>query len=131
VDPELHGVQLIAPAPFEYKNLWRTGPGFHRGTGYQDLKQSLASRLIRRAEEFLPGLSGRIDYMDVATPITYHRYTLNAQGAALGWKDFHLWKQRTPFLKGLYQAGAWVGGASVAGAIGSGRTAAELILRDL
>jgi hypothetical protein len=57
-------------------------------------------------------------------------FTLNYRAAALGWKTFEPWRQRVPFIRGLYRAGMWVGGSSVSGAITSGKNAAELILKN-
>ena len=44
-----------------------------------------AGILIDRLEEFYPGIKADIEYMDVATPLSYERYTGNWQGASCGW----------------------------------------------
>lgn len=44
-----------------------------------------AGILIDRLEQFYPGLKADIEVMDVATPLSYERYTGNWQGASCGW----------------------------------------------
>jgi len=70
--------------------------------------------------------------MDIATPITMYRYTRNYHGAAVGWSytDLKQWKQENPFIKGLYQAGHWVGPSGIPSVIYSGKNVSELILRN-
>ena len=62
-----------------------------------------------------------------------YRYTLNTEGAPVGWNytSRRRWKQRVPFLKGLYQAGHWVGPSGALWVTRSGTWAADLVLRDL
>jgi len=132
-DPRHHGLQIVAPATFDYEGRWRSGPGLERGEAYRELKDFYARRLLANVESRLPGLREHIVHLDVATPLTMHRYTLNDRGAPVGWgyKNPLRWKQRAAFLPGLYQAGHWVGPSGVVNAAVSGRQAAELALRDL
>lgn len=44
-----------------------------------------AGILINRLEQFYPGIKADIEVMDVATPLSYERYTGNWQGASCGW----------------------------------------------
>jgi phytoene dehydrogenase-like protein len=44
-----------------------------------------AGILIDRLNQLYPGIKGDIEYMDVATPLSYERYTGNWQGASCGW----------------------------------------------
>lgn len=130
--PNVHGIQIEAPATFEHAHRWKTGAGLHRGKNYRVYKRAFAQRLIARAETLLPGLSKRILELDIATPITFYRYTLNSQGSMMGWKDMKLWKQKSAFVPGLYQAGHWTfpGAGGVDNVMLSGKYAAQLILRD-
>jgi phytoene dehydrogenase-like protein len=132
-DPVYHGVQIVSPATFEYANTWQAGTALERRDAYLELKRDYAARLIKRAEERLPGLSEHIVTVDVATPVTMHRYTLNFQGAPIGWgyNNPLRWTQRAPGISGLYQAGHWVGPSGVVNAATSGMHASELVLQDL
>lgn len=130
--PPKFGLQLVAPATFGYRDHWATGPGLARTEAYDQVKHDFAQRLITRAERYMPGLSQHIVSLDIATPLTLHRYTLNDLGAPVGWSytSTQRWAQRVPFVKGLYLAGHWVGPSGIYNVAQSGRNAAELILRD-
>jgi phytoene dehydrogenase-like protein len=80
----------------------------------------------------MPGLKQHIVSMDIATPVTMHRYTLNDLGASVGWSytSTQQWKQKVPFIDGLYLAGHWVGPSGIYNVASSGKNAAELILRN-
>lgn len=131
-DGRLHGIQLVALASFEFRDHWRTGPGYERTEEYGQLKEEFARKLIWRAEQYIPGLSEHIISMDVATPMTMHRYTLNNHGSPVGWSyaDMKRWNQKVPFIHGLYLAGHWVGPSGIYNVTASGKNAAELILRN-
>lgn len=75
-----------------------------------------ASVLIDQLEQLYPGIKSDIECVDVATPLTYERYTGNWQGSSCGWL---LTKQTLPLLiKGMpktipglhrfYAIGQWV-----------------------
>ncbi len=130
-DPNHYAVQIMAQASIEFENYWKAGPQLRRGKEYNDFKKAFAMRYVKRAEKLVPDLSKHIIFMDVATPITLYRYTLNHRGTALGWRDFAMRKQKVPFIRGLYQAGHWTfPGAFVQSVIFSGKYAAELILKN-
>jgi phytoene dehydrogenase-like protein len=132
-DPAHHGVQIVSPATFEHAGFWQAGPDLERGDAYREFKRDYAARLIQRAEKRMPGLGEHIIALDVATPVTMHRYTLNYQGAPVGWGYSNplRWTQRAPLIRGLYQAGHWVGPSGVVNAATSGKHAAERVLQDL
>jgi phytoene dehydrogenase-like protein len=131
IDTGLHGIQIMAIAWFEYENFWKAGPELQRGTEYREFKKAYADKLIKRVEGHIPDFSKHITHLDISTPITYYRYTLNHYGASLGWEKPPSWKQKCPYIKGLYQAGHWTfPGPMLNGAIPSGKFAAELILKQ-
>lgn len=104
---------------------------------YKQKKKRLADKLIKRVDVLLPGLSGYIEVMEVATPRTMYRYTLSPEGAIYGFA--HSVKQSGMFrlsqetcIKGLFLAGAWTRpGAGVHACFVSGFDAAELVLKFL
>jgi phytoene dehydrogenase-like protein len=131
-DPNVNGIQIVFPATFDFENYWRTGPELQRGDEYLEFKKGFASNLIKKLEMYIPGLNEHVLSMDIATPITMYRYTHNYYGAAVGWSytDLKQWKQKIPFIQGLYLAGHWVGPSGVPSVIYSGKNAAELILNN-
>ncbi len=130
-DPDIYGIQIVFPATFDFKNYWKAGQELQRGEEYQEFKKKFASNLVKKLENYIPDLSQHILYLDIATPLTMHRYTHNYHGAAVGWSytDLKQWKQKIPFIKGLYHAGHWVGPSGVPSVIYSGKNAAELIIK--
>jgi hypothetical protein len=131
-DHGLYGLQVLAPASFGYRQQWGTADSGTRGAQYDRLKADFAARLLARAETRMPGLRQHIVQTDIATPITMYRYTRNDMGSPVGWSytSTERWKQRVPFVDGLYLAGHWVGPSGIYNVATSGRNAAELILKD-
>jgi phytoene dehydrogenase-like protein len=95
--------------------------------------------LIDCLERFYPGIKADIECMDVATPLTYERYTGNWQGSSCGW----LLTQQTlplmikglsktlPKLRHFYMIGQWVEpGGSVPIVAMSGRTIIQQICHE-
>ncbi len=92
--------------------------------------------LIDWLETLYPGIRQDIEVVDVATPLSYERYTGNWQGSSCGWlltKEtmgmmIQGMSKTLPGLNNLYLAGQWVEpGGSVPLAAMSGRTAVQLI----
>jgi phytoene dehydrogenase-like protein len=131
-DRSLRAVQIVVPAGYSWREHWETSPAPERGAAYRALKEEWTKVIINRVQEYLPRLSSHLETVDVATPITMYRYTLNTDGAPVGWhySSTRRWKQRVPFIKGLYQAGHWVGPSGALWVTRSGKWAAELVLRD-
>ncbi len=75
----------------------------------------------------VPGFRQAIEVVDVATPVTYERYTSNWQGSIEGWiprpgsvrmDEGDQLPHTLPGLEGFYMTGQWVspgGGVPVAG----------------
>jgi prolycopene isomerase len=129
-------VAIAAGIPHDYMNNWNTENG-ERGEAYRKLKEEVADQLIKTAGNVIPGLSEHIVCKDIATPLTYERYTLNSKGSMMGWdptpenmsKMFKTRKQDTP-IKNLYQVGHWTfpGGGAPTVMI-SGKNCAKQILK--
>jgi phytoene dehydrogenase-like protein len=106
---------------------------------YDSEQVQLAGIVLDLLERFYPGIRADVEVTDVATPLSYERYTGNWQGSSCGWL---LTKgtlpmlitglgKRLPGLKGFYMAGQWVEpGGSVPVAAMSGRNAIQLLCHD-
>ena len=117
--------------PYDYKGDWHKSQGYDK---YVALKEEAAMKLIKRSEEFLPGLSSHIEVMEVGTPRTMERYSLNPRGTIFGWNNtpeqsiMNRLPQETP-IDNLYLAGAWTfPGGGQSAVLVSGLGAAKLIL---
>jgi phytoene dehydrogenase-like protein len=101
-------------------------------------KNKIAEKMILRMEDVIPNLSRYISKKEIATPPTFHRYTLNRNGAMKGWAAFvsqidkSLMPQQTP-IRNLLLAGHWVtlpsGEAGMPMAAYTGMQAAKLIIK--
>ena len=130
-DRSLRALQIVVPSTYSWHDHWATRPVPERGAEYRALKEEWSRTILGRAQEYLPRLASHVELVDVATPISMYRHTLNAEGAPFGWRldSRRRWKQRVPFLDGLYQAGHWVTGPGALSVTRSGKAAAELVLR--
>jgi phytoene dehydrogenase-like protein len=91
---------------------------------YKAEKERIASEVIAGLEQKFPGISAQVEMSDVATPITWERYTGNWRGAYEGWMfgAFGNISKTLPGLDNFYMAGQWVnagGGMPTAAMSGS------------
>ena len=103
---------------------------------YKAEKQGLADAVIDQLGKRFPAIKGAIEVVDVATPVTYERYTGNWQGSYMGWgnttKTMGKPMSRTlPGLGSFYMSGQWVYmGGGVPGAVMSGRHLMQIICKQ-
>ena len=95
-----------------------------------------AEPILAFLDQHYPGLCSQIEVKDVATPLSYERYTGNWQGANTGWlltngtmRMMIMGMRKTlPRLQNFYFAGQWVEpGGMLPPAAMSGRNAIQLI----
>ncbi len=96
------------PASFE---AWRT---LHAHPElYQAEKQRLAREVIAALEHRWPGFARDVEVTDVATPVTYQRFTANWNGSIEGWAMttrslMTRMSDTVPGLSGFHMIGQWV-----------------------
>ena len=102
---------------------------------YEDEKNKLARALEAALGSALPCVKGTIDVIDIATPLTYERYTGSYRGSWMG--KFTVGSKMLKYpctlkdIRGVYFAGFrtdFPGG--LPGALTSGRRAAQLLCKD-
>ncbi|MCA1190749.1 MULTISPECIES: NAD(P)/FAD-dependent oxidoreductase [unclassified Saccharopolyspora] len=109
---------------------------------YRARKERVATFVRSFLERRYPGLDDRVESVDVATPVTQHRYTGNFAGSILAWKSFGAAddllaqlvdrdRMRLPGLRGFSMAGQWVDGGGLIRAASSGRHAAQFLCQEL
>lgn len=102
---------------------------------YDAEKQRVASHVLDRLDGIFGGLSSAVEITDTATPLTIRRYTLNHQGAYMGWLPTdRVLKSRIdktlPGLSNFYTASQWaMPGGGVLPALYSGRQVVQLMCR--
>ncbi len=123
-------IQVILETEWEYWNRLRQNK-----EEYDITKTDLAQKIIQRLENQYQGISSQIEMIDVATPYTSWRYTLNDRGSPMGWlltrKTLTELIPRTlPGLDNFYMAGHWVlPGGGVPGSIYTGRNVLQILCR--
>jgi phytoene dehydrogenase-like protein len=105
---------------------------------YEAEKTKIAESVIRQLAKQFPGLETQVEMTDVATPMTYQRYTGVWKGAWEGWllttKSMSIRMKKTlPGLENFYMAGQWVEpGGGLPPAAASGRQVIQLLCaRDM
>lgn len=78
--PGKSALSVWCEADYDYWNDLRANKRQYRAA-----KQQVADKVIGALDERYPGLKDRVKVVDVATPVTYERYTGNWRGAFAGW----------------------------------------------
>ncbi len=119
-------------ADYDYWKSMRAYPQHYRAA-----KELVAQQVITALDERFPGLREAVEVVDVATPITYERYTANWRGAFAGWalttRKMSMMmgggmRKMLPGLHNFYMIGQWVEpGGNVELSVASGRD----VLKDI
>lgn len=102
---------------------------------YDAAKKKIGEEVLARLEPHYPGLTAKVELTDVATPWTTWRYTLNREGAFMGWipspQAMRAQVLKTlPGLENFYMAGQWiVPGGGVPPCIYSGRHVVQILCK--
>jgi phytoene dehydrogenase-like protein len=107
---------------------------------YETEKKQLALTVMKMLDGYYPGFSDQVEMVDVATPLTYERYTGNWQGSFEGWlittevmkNNFKgkAMKKTLPGLENFYMVGQWVEpGGGLPPAATSGRGQIQLLCK--
>ncbi len=81
-------------------------------TDWKHEKMRIAEKMLVKAEKLYPGLKEYIVCMDVGSPGTFERYTLNTEGAIYGFENTRnmYGEAKMPYtthIKNLFQTGHW------------------------
>ncbi|MHA1407985.1 MAG: phytoene desaturase family protein [Candidatus Heimdallarchaeaceae archaeon] len=134
IDETLHSdkrtaIVILALAPYEWENKWKITKEGKRAEEYKKLKEKYAEQVIKIAERAIPKLSENIIVKEIATPITFERFSLNDCG---GWYGPQKGQKRSRYkypLENLILTGANVDSTGVPTAFISGVKTAEKIIR--
>jgi phytoene dehydrogenase-like protein len=102
---------------------------------YEAEKEQICDQVVSILDRRFPGFASLIDMRDVATPVTYVRYTGNWQGSHQGWMitpktGFLRMKNVLPGLDNFFMVGHWVEpGGGVPLAALSGRNVTQLLCK--
>ncbi len=75
---------------------------------YEDAKEKMIQRTLTALENFIPDIRNKCDWLEAATPKTFHRYTLHTKGSSFGTKFEGLDISRSIFkaVPGLFHVGS-------------------------
>lgn len=106
---------------------------------YRNKKEETGRILIELLDKRFPGIASQVEVVDIATPLTFKRYTGNWQGSFEGWlitpQNAHVMmkpmSKTLPGLRNFYMCGQWVepGGGLPTG-IMSGRRLIKTICKE-
>jgi len=111
----------------------------HNKTDYLQKKEEIGRTIAEMLEQRFPGISSLVEVIDVATPLTFERYTGNWKGTFEGWlitpENAHVimkpMSQSLPDLKHFYMCGQWVEpGGGLPTAVMSGRRLIKRICKE-
>jgi phytoene desaturase len=75
---------LVPNVPYRFMSRWGVEPGGIRGDKYNQIKEKYAEVVVEAVSRVFPGLVTDVESFEVATPITYERYTMAIDGC---WYD--------------------------------------------
>lgn len=107
---------------------------------YKEKKDQVANTVVELLDQRFPGISRQVEMVDVATPLTFERYTGNWKGSFEGWlltpqNSFTMMnrmRQTLPGLQNFYMCGQWVepGGGLPTGVMSGRRLLQTLCKQD-
>ncbi len=128
-----HTLEMFTFVPHHAFSKWAGSTTGMREAGYESLKRGLMGTMLRAADQVIPGLSRRLTFAELGTPLTNDFYCASWRGACYGiaktpWQVGPFAFQTRAPVKNLYLAGASTVSHGVAGAGISGLFAAQAAL---
>lgn len=123
-------VKVMIPANYNYWN--NLG---YKSKHYEKEKEIILYKILSILEKHYPGFSSKIEMKDIATPLTFEKYTGNRRGSIQGWKikanDKNVRFQKTlKNLNNFYMIGQWVEpGGGLPPVAMSGRNVIQMICK--
>lgn len=124
-------IRVMLESDYAYwKNLWED-----EDQRYKAEQEEIADQVIAALEKRYPGITEQVEMCDVATPVSFKRYTGNWKGCYLGWlaspEFMNIRVSKTlPGLDKFYVAGTWSGNGSLGLAATSGRQVTQIICHE-
>jgi phytoene dehydrogenase-like protein len=125
---------MMIPSSYEYwKELAQDR------AAYEEKKDEVARTVVELLDQRFPGISQQVEMVDVATPLTFERYTGNWKGAFEGWlltPDNALtlmkpMRKTLPGLQDFYMCGQWVEpGGGLPPSVMSGRRLVRTLCKE-
>ena len=126
-------IEVVTLAPYDWFAAWQDRRWKQRGQDYDALKQRFTERILDQLEQHLPGIRGRIEHCELASPLStrhfanYERgeiYGLSATPARFQTRDL----QPRTGIRNLFLTGSDAASFGVTGALMGGVLSASAIL---
>lgn len=108
-------------------------PWNQRGRDYEALKQKLSNEMLAQVLRFYPQLAGKIDYMELATPLSFNHFLGREQGEIMSlahtpFRYRQRWLRAMSPVPNLFISGQDVTSGGIVGALGGGVAAVSAVL---
>lgn len=77
-------IEACVPASYDSFTAWEHTRWMKRGDDYGRLKRELAARMQEKLEQHVPGVRGKIDYVELSTPLSAKHFMKHERGEAYG-----------------------------------------------
>lgn len=118
-------IDIITLLPYDIFNDWEDSSWMKRGASYEDLKEKISQRLIKKLYEQIPQVKGKIKHYELSSPLSTKHFMNYSKGEIYG-LDHSPSRFRQKFLvprtpiKNFYLTGQDIVTAGVGGALFSG-----------
>ena len=126
---------ILTMSKFDQFKKWENKKLKHRGEEYKKIKDQYAKRILEEGlYHYYPQTKGTVDYVDVASPLTFNYYINSLQGEAYGLDNkpsrFSLddWLRPITHINNLYLTGQDISTLGVTGAMMAGVITAHSVL---
>ncbi|KAL3857332.1 hypothetical protein ACJMK2_012010 [Sinanodonta woodiana] len=127
---------LITLCPYDWFTTWEKQNCKHRGEDYVDLKERIGKQMWLQCQQLFPKLEGKLEYMDVGTPLSNKHYLGAPKGEMYGLNnslsrftpEVSMELRPQTNIPGLYITGQDVVSCGFSGALFAGAITAESIL---
>jgi all-trans-retinol 13,14-reductase len=77
-------MEVVCPAPYDWFERWQDSRWRRRGQDYEDFKQGLTERLRNGLEEQVPAVRGKLDWVELSTPLSTRHFMNYEKGESYG-----------------------------------------------
>lgn len=139
--PDKSTIEIIGIAPFEWFSKWNGTDWNKRGEDYKAYKEKLVAPLLEKLYEHVPQVKGKIDHMEISTPLSTQHFCNYEKGEIYGLdhtpeRFTYSWlRPHTPianfFLTGQDIVSDGIGGALMAGVLTASAISKRNLIEDI
>ncbi|RLB33407.1 MAG: hypothetical protein DRH11_09050 [Deltaproteobacteria bacterium] len=82
--PNRHTLEIVRGISYESFARWAAFPSGKRGEDYEFFKKHIGEGLLKAAEKYIPDLSGHLEYVEYATPLSSEYWVNAVKGGCYG-----------------------------------------------